>query len=156
MQVLLPDRRKHSVHRLVAQSFCDGYAPDLVVDHINSNRSDNRAENLRWITPAENIRRPYREHGLKAWCVGLFGSAAPKHTAIVATEIATGIERRFACAMDAVREHGFDSGGISKCCYGIQASHHGWTFRFADGVSGYPHHRSRTSLGRDWPEEVSA
>jgi len=156
MKVRLPDGKKHSVHRLVAQAFCDGYAPGLVVDHINSNRSDNRSENLRWITNAENIRRPYRERGLKAWCTGMFGSESPKHTAIVATDISTGEEIRFACAMDAVREHGFDSGGISKCCYGIQASHRGWSFRFADGVSGYPRRSNRTSMGRDWPEEVAA
>lgn len=43
-----------SIHRLVAKYFCDGYKPYLVVDHINNNRLDNRASNLRWITAKEN------------------------------------------------------------------------------------------------------
>lgn len=43
------------VHRLVASAFC--YKPDGcdVVDHINSNRGDNRAENLRWCTAKQNV-----------------------------------------------------------------------------------------------------
>ncbi len=44
------------VHRLVAFAFLgiDGYKKGLYVDHINTVRSDNRAENLRWVTPLEN------------------------------------------------------------------------------------------------------
>lgn len=143
LMVLLPDRRKHLVHRLVAKAFCEGFQPGLVVDHISGDRKDNRAANLRWVTHGFNIARPFREGAAKAWNAGMDGVMATKTTAIVATSIATGQELRFECASDAVRAHGFDSGGISKCCHGQQSSHRGWTFRFADGVSGYPHKANR-------------
>ena len=44
------------VHRLVAYAFLgiEGYEKGLFVDHINTIRSDNRACNLRWVTPKEN------------------------------------------------------------------------------------------------------
>jgi len=44
------------VHRVVALAF-HGEAPSnkYVVDHIDTNRRNNRAENLRWITRLENI-----------------------------------------------------------------------------------------------------
>ena len=42
----------YSAHRLVAETF-HGLS-SLQVNHKNKNRSDNRAENLEWVTPKEN------------------------------------------------------------------------------------------------------
>ena len=58
------------IHRIVAKAFCpvptrlrnQGYTVDtLVVDHINNNKHDNRAENLQWITSGENTLKAHRD-----------------------------------------------------------------------------------------------
>lgn len=45
----------HRLHRLVAESFVDGFKPGLSVNHIDGNRSNNRASNLEWVTHKENM-----------------------------------------------------------------------------------------------------
>ena len=46
--------RTEKVHRLVAKAFIPEVAGKSHIDHINGNRDDNRAANLRWCTLAEN------------------------------------------------------------------------------------------------------
>lgn len=44
------------VHRLVARTWVSGYADGLEVNHKNGVTSDNRPENLEWVTPGQNSR----------------------------------------------------------------------------------------------------
>lgn len=45
------------VHRIVATAFYGEHSQEFVVDHIDTNRCNNRVENLRWLTKLENILR---------------------------------------------------------------------------------------------------
>lgn len=59
LNVVLQDdtyRTKQSVHRLVAFAFVENPDPDnyTVVDHIDRNRQNNRADNLRWTNHSGN------------------------------------------------------------------------------------------------------
>lgn len=46
--------KTYFVHRLVADLFCEKKEEMYLVDHINSLRNDNRAENLRWVNHSIN------------------------------------------------------------------------------------------------------
>lgn len=50
------ERIQMKIHRLVACAFVDGYEEGLEVDHINRDRYDNKAENLRWCSHSDNLR----------------------------------------------------------------------------------------------------
>lgn len=48
------------VHRIIAQCFIDNPEGKPEVNHINGNKSDNRAENLEWVTISENRQHAFR------------------------------------------------------------------------------------------------
>ncbi|MEP6587158.1 MAG: HNH endonuclease signature motif containing protein [Polaromonas sp.] len=132
LQVVFADRKKHSVHRLVAHAFCENYKPGAIVNHKNGIKTDNRASNLEWVTHAENNQHAYVSLGRKGSGAGKFGAAHQTSKAIVMTSIANGSKEFFGCALDAVRKYPvLDSGGISRCCSGKIKSHKGYKFEFA-------------------------
>ena len=51
---LAKPRKKFQVHRLLAMAFIPNPENKECINHINSNRSDNRLENLEWATVKEN------------------------------------------------------------------------------------------------------
>lgn len=57
-------RYKFTVHKLVAEHFVSGYFDGAVVDHIDANKLNNNACNLRWITSRDNTVKGYVDTGL--------------------------------------------------------------------------------------------
>lgn len=50
-------QKKHLVHRLVAQAFVPNPNNLETVDHINGDKTDNRVENLQWLSNQDNTKR---------------------------------------------------------------------------------------------------
>lgn len=57
--------KQYFVHRLAAEAFIPNPNNLPFIDHINTIRDDNRAENLRWCTQKENCNNPISRQKLK-------------------------------------------------------------------------------------------
>lgn len=60
--------KRFKVHRLVAQAFIPNSYNKPQIDHINTDRTDNRVENLRWVNTKENYNNPLTKIKHKRAC----------------------------------------------------------------------------------------
>lgn len=122
------------VHRLVAEAFCEKQEGCDVVDHINTNIEDNSAINLRWTTTYGNVNNPTtqkrRTARIRDFFTGRKGSLHPSSKPVLQFTTDGTLVRKWKCASDAVRECGFDSGSITRCCKGEYKTHKGFLWRY--------------------------
>lgn len=52
-------KKGYTVHRLVARAFLPNYSDELVVNHIDGNKSNNHLSNLECVTQSQNIQHSY-------------------------------------------------------------------------------------------------
>lgn len=86
-----------AVHTLVARAFCDGYSPELQVNHIDGNKENNQANNLEWVTAKENME--HSAHVLK----NFYGKKNHLAKPVVGVSKKDGSTIQFDCIMDAAR-----------------------------------------------------
>ena len=107
-------RWQTSAHRIVASAFVDN--PEMLdeVNHINGDKTDNRACNLEWVSRSQNVIHSYYK----------LGNNIKK---IVATNIETGDIKIYQSVESAVRD-GFQSAHINEVIAGKRKQHKGFAF----------------------------
>lgn len=119
-------RKNYAVHRLVLSTFNPvDDSESLQVNHIDEDKSNNRLENLEWMTCKENNN--YGTHNDRVAEKTTNGKLS---IPLVQLTIEGRYIRSYKSAMDAKRLGGFHQGAIIKCCKGKRKSHGGFRWMY--------------------------
>lgn len=130
--ILIKNNIKYTrlVHRIVALAFIPNPSKKPQIDHINTIRTDNRVENLRWCTASENSNNPLtRKNKSMALTgrTGLRGAEHPESKEVICLN--TG--NHYPNSMEAGRELNISGPGIRRVCRGERKTYKGMKFAFA-------------------------
>lgn len=112
------------IHRLVAAAFIPNPENKPCIDHIDGDRANNHADNLRWVTVKENQNNPITK---SKW----IGRKAKPHHEKAIEQIKNGIVVNvFVSIQEAARKGNFSATAICKVCKGKGNLHKGYKWRY--------------------------
>lgn len=110
------------IHRLTATHFIPN--PDNLqeIDHINGNKTDNRVENLRWVTHKDNMNNPITKHKMNS-C---------KKKPVLQYTINNELINKWDSISDVEKKLNIDNSTIIRCCKGKQKTAGGYKWQYAE------------------------
>ena len=118
-----------SVHRLVALAFIPNPKNKCDVNHKNGIKTDNRVENLEWITRSGNIQHAFNVLHRKATWAGKTGKECPRSKPVFQIKN-NKIVTEFAGISEAQRQTGISFKDISRVCLGKRKTAGGYQWKY--------------------------
>lgn len=131
------NRKMFFVHRLVAISFIPNTYNKPCIDHINTIRTDNRIENLRWCTHKENQNNPITIQKLKdynsknkRYNYGYRGVQIKHSKPVVQYSMDMKFIKKWDAIADVKRINGWCQYCVSHCVNGDRKSAYGYIWKY--------------------------
>lgn len=137
--------KTHKVHKLVWEAFNGRMPEDMEIDHINTVREDNRLENLRCVTPKENVNNPLSKlkqiRGLASRAketISRISEAAAKHNIdsyskpVLQYDLAGNLIKEWTSLSEAARQLGLNVSNISRNCHQRRPTAYGYIWKLKE------------------------
>lgn len=129
---------KEYIHRIVAKVFISNPLNKNEIDHINTIRTDNHIENLRWVTRSENRTNPLTvlkrigiqmsEQGKKSMIL----KKIDKGLKVVQYSLSDEFIAEYPAIRSAGRQTGIGSDRICRACNGVIKTAGGYKWKYKD------------------------
>lgn len=113
------------IHRLVAELFITRHSENLIVNHIDGNKTNNHVSNLEWVTYKENTQHMLNNNLKKSFPNNLPNKEKP----VLCVEL----NKEFNSMQEASRVLGIPQSSISKVCRGERKLAGGYTWKYIEG-----------------------
>lgn len=121
--------KNFKVHRLVSEAFIPNTDNKPFIDHINTDKTDNRVENLRWVTSKENSNNPLTKKHFSESRKGKLNYNSKK---VLQFDLNGNLIRSWDAVREVERELGYYNSSISSCCNGKRKTTNGYIWRYYD------------------------
>jgi hypothetical protein len=105
------NQKKYSIHRIIYESKHGSIPEGMVIDHVDSVKTNNSLSNLEMVTPSENVRRSVKN---KDYSFNINNHKNKHKTLAICIE--TGIETEYQSLYAAQKQLGINSGQITMIC----------------------------------------
>lgn len=116
-----------AVHRIVADAFCHKDSGDCEVNHLNEDKSDNRACNLEWCTHKENS-----SYGTRGERIGKANKNGKQSKAVVQLTLDGKFVAQYPSLAEIRRRTGFNHKNICRLLKGYGETSYGYKWQYAN------------------------
>lgn len=123
-------RKLYSVHRLIAMTFIENPNNYPIINHMDSNKTNNCVSNLEWCTQKYNMQHAYTYICIKPTWLGKKGKLHPSSVKIEQYDLNDNFIKTWNSMMDIKRILNIDCSNISKCCKGKYHTVGGYKWKY--------------------------
>lgn len=118
------------VHKVVAQAFIDNPEGKPEVNHIDSDRTNNRVSNLEWATKSENMKHSFNRGYHVSPMLNRKGAMNTNSKKIIQYDLSGNEIRRWTGIAEAARSIGCNPSSISACLCGYNKTCKGHVWKY--------------------------